>query len=177
MEGLFHDVGQVPGVLYQEVVLDDRPGDTHRVTLLERIEPDCCGGNLPGNDHHRDAVHVRGGNAGDCIRDAGAGRDQCNPYIAGGPGVTVGRVDRCLLVAHQNMLDGVLLVEGVVDVEHRPTWVTPDIFDVFGLQGLDQYFRAAKFRDRGLGGGTWRGRDCCCCRGQLGFGDFHDQPL
>jgi hypothetical protein len=42
-------------------------------------EADRGGRHLPGDDHHRDRVHVRGGDAGDGIGDAGAGRDQATP--------------------------------------------------------------------------------------------------
>jgi hypothetical protein len=34
------------------------------------------------------------------------------------------------------MLDGVLLVERVVDVQNRAAWVAPDVLDAFGLQCL-----------------------------------------
>jgi hypothetical protein len=47
-----------------------------------------------------------------------------------------------LFMAHQHVLNGVLLVECVVDVEHRPAGVAPQVFDAFGLQRLDQHFGA-----------------------------------
>jgi hypothetical protein len=56
-------VGQVAHVLDQEVVLDDGAGDAHRVALLEGVQADRRRRDLPGEDHHRDRVHVGGGDA------------------------------------------------------------------------------------------------------------------
>jgi hypothetical protein len=78
----------------------------------------------------------------------------------------------CLLVAHQNVLDGVLLVERVVDVQNRAAGVAPDVLDAFGLQCLDQHFSAHEFL-RWVAGARGRG----CCGDDLRLRDFHDQPL
>jgi hypothetical protein len=43
------------------------------------------------------------------------------------------------------VLDGVLLVERVVDVQDRAAGIAPDVLDAFGLQGLDEDFGAAEF--------------------------------
>jgi hypothetical protein len=75
------------------------------------------------------AVHVRGGDAGHGIGDAGAGGDQGHADVAGGARIAVGGVHRGLLVAHQHVLDGVLLVERVVDVQDRAARVAPDVLD------------------------------------------------
>ncbi len=39
-----------------------------------------------------------------------------------------------LFVPHQHVLDAVLLVQRVVDVQHRAAGVAPDVLDAFGLQ-------------------------------------------
>jgi hypothetical protein len=157
VEGLFHGLGQVAHVLDQEVVLDDGPGDADGVALLEGVQADGGRGHLAGDDHHRDAVHVGRGNAGDGIGHAGAGGDQRHADVAGGAGIAVGRMHGSLLVAHQHVLDGVLLVERVVDVEYRTAGVAPDVLDAFGLKGLDEDFRTAEFWCGCAGG-------CGCCR-------------
>jgi hypothetical protein len=74
-----------------------------------------------------------------------------------------------LFVAHQHVLDGVLLVERVVDVQDGAAGVTPDVLDTFGLQGLDEDFGSAELGRivAGSGGG----------RGHLGLADFHDEPF
>jgi hypothetical protein len=40
------------------------------------------------------------------------------------------------------MPDGVLLVQGVVDVEHGAAGVAPEVLDPFGLQAAYEDFRA-----------------------------------
>jgi hypothetical protein len=72
-------------------------------------------------------------------------------------------------MAHQHVLDGVLLVERVVDVEDGTTRVTPDVFHTFGLQGADHDFGAHEL----FGGGGLCGGSC----GQFGLVDFHDEPF
>jgi hypothetical protein len=47
-----------------------------------------------------------------------------------------------LFVANQHVLDGVLLVQGVIDVENGATWVTPHELHVFCLEAADQDVRA-----------------------------------
>jgi hypothetical protein len=170
---LFHVIGHVARILDQEVVLDDGPGDAHRVAFLEGIQADGMRRHLAGDDHHGDAVHVGRGNAGDGIGHARAGGDQRHADVTRGAGVTIGRMHRRLLMAHQHVLDGVLLVERVVNVQHRATGVAPDVLDAFGLQGLDEDFGTAQFGNGELGD------FCCgrCRRSDFGFGDFHDQPL
>src|SRR5262249_12995867 len=126
VEGLLHHLGEVAHVLHQEVVLDDGTGDADRVALLEGVHADGGGGHLAGDDHHRDRIHVGGGDAGHGVRHARAGGHQRHADVAGRAGVAVGGVHGGLLVAHQNVLDRVLLVERVVDVQHRAAGIAPD---------------------------------------------------
>ncbi len=59
----------------QEVVLGDRHRDAADVRLLEGVGADRRAGHLPGDGHHRDAVHVRVGDRRDQVGGAGpAGR-------------------------------------------------------------------------------------------------------
>jgi hypothetical protein len=120
VEGLLHRPRQVAHVLHQEVVLDDGAGDADGVALLEGIQADRGVGTWPVMITIGMRVHVGRGDAGDGIRHAGAGGDQRHADLTGGAGVAVGRVHRGLLVAHQHVLDGVLLVERVVDVSTAP---------------------------------------------------------
>ena len=76
-------------------------------------------------------------------------------------------------VAHQHMLDGVLLVQGVIDVKHRAAGVAPEEFHSFGLQASNEDFRTI-----GLGGGGVGGRRSSGCstvngRGTLDFSGRH----
>jgi hypothetical protein len=59
-----------------------------------------------------------------------------------------------LFVPHQHVLYGALLVEGVVDVEHRTTGISPDVLDVFCFETLDECFGSHEHGNLGgrLGG-------------------------
>ncbi len=155
VERLLHRHRQVADVLDQEVVLDHRPGDADGVALLEGVEADRRRRHLAGDDHHRDRVHVGGGDPGHGIGDARAGRDQGDADLAGRPGIAVGRMHRRLLVPDQHVLDRLLLVERVVDVEDRAAGVAPEVLDVFCLQAADQDFGAVRLA---FGGGARGGR-------------------
>jgi hypothetical protein len=56
-------------------------------------------------------------------------------------------VNRGLLVADENMLDGVLLKNGVVDVQDGSTGVAEQVLDTFFLQTAHDDFCASKFHD------------------------------
>jgi hypothetical protein len=165
----FHRHGQILGILDEEVVLDDRPRDADGVAFLECVEPDRRRRHLARNDHHRDAVHVSGRNTGDRIGQSRPRSHQRDADIAGRPGVAVGGMHSGLLVAHQHVLDGVLLVERVVNVENRAAGIAPDVLHAFGLQCLDQHFGTHEFLRLTAGDG--------CCGSEFRLRDFHDEPL
>ena len=145
MKSLLHGFSHVAHVLDQEIVLDDGARDADGVTFLEGIHANRRGRHLSADDHHRDAVHVGGGDAGHGVRQAGAGRHQRDAYIAGGAGIAIGSVDGGLLVAHQHMLNGVLLIKSVINMQHCAAGITPDVLDTFGLKRLDEDFSAPEF--------------------------------
>ena len=64
--------------------------------------------------------------------------------------IAVGRVDGALLVAHQDVLDLVLLEELVVDVEDRAARIAEDVLDAFFLQTADQDFRTRQLHGHRL---------------------------
>ena len=49
-----------------------------------------------------------------------------------------------LFMAHQNVLDRILLVKRVVNMKNSATRVTPDELDAFCLQGFDKNLCATK---------------------------------
>jgi hypothetical protein len=51
-------------------------------------------------------------------------------------------MDGCLLVAHQDVLEFVLLEDGVVDVQHRAAGIAEDVFHALLGQATDQYLSA-----------------------------------
>ncbi len=54
-------------------------------------------------------------------------------------------MDGCLLVAYEDVLEFVLLEDGVVDIQHCATGIAKDVFHAFFGQATDDYFSA---RDR-----------------------------
>ena len=173
VEGLLHDFCHVAGVFDQEIVLHDGARDAHGVALLESIEANGRSGHLTTDDDHGNAVHIGCGNAGHGIGQTWTRCDQGHTDIAGSACIAIGCMDCSLFVANQHVLNGVLFEESVVDVQNGTTWVTPDVFDVFGLERFNEDFATAQFDGgRGSCGSSNVGRI-----GHFSFGDFHIQPL
>ncbi|MNV44158.1 hypothetical protein D3C71_1359070 [compost metagenome] len=152
MEGLLHRHGQIARVFDEEIVFDDGAGNTDRVALLEGIQPNGGRGHLSGNDHHRDAVHVRRSDTGHCVGETWTGCDQRNTHFTRGAGVAVSSVYGSLLMAHQHVLDGVLFVERVVDVENCTAGIAPDVLNVLSLKRLDEDLGTHEVLSTGNGG-------------------------
>jgi len=171
MKRLLQRFGQVANIFHQEIVLDDGTRDAHGVAFLEGVEANRRRGHLASDDHHGHAVHVSGGNASDRIGHAGARGDQGHAHIARGSGIAIGGMHSRLLVAHQHVLNGVLLVKRIVDVENGATRITPEVLDVLSLQGLDKDLRAHELF--GCRGSVVRSG----CGLKLRLRNFHDEPL
>ena len=60
------------------------------------------------------------------------------PTFSGRARIAVGGVHRGLLVAHQHVLDLVLLEERVVDVQHRAAGIAEDVLDALRLQAAHE---------------------------------------
>ncbi len=146
-EGLLHRRREVLDVLDQEVVLHARPGDADRVALLERVLADGVRRDLTRDHDHRDRIHVGGGDAGDRVGHARAAGDEADPDLLRGTRVRIGRVDRCLLVPHEDVLDLLLLEERVVNVEDGPAGVPEEVLDAFFLKAAHDDLCAGDFHD------------------------------
>ena len=92
---------------------------------------------LAGDHHHRDRVHVGGGDAGHGVGDAGPRGDQRDADFLRGARVAVGGVHRALLVAHQHVLHLVLLEQLVVDEQDRAAGIAEYVFDAFFLKAAN----------------------------------------
>ena len=139
VKGLLHRGRQIAYVFHQVAVLRARPGNADDVHFLERVVPDHGGGNLPGEDHHGNRVHVCGGDAGDRVGGAGARSHQADADPAAGARVTVGHVGRALLVTDQDVPDPrSAQVEFIVDVQDGPARKAENDFNVFFLETLEK---------------------------------------
>ena len=72
------------------------------------------------------------------------------PVLPGGARIAIGRMHRRLLVAHQDMLELVLLENFVVDVQHRAAGIAENIFDAFFRQAAHDDFCARQFHVKAL---------------------------
>ena len=142
LERLVQHAAQLVDVLHQPIVLGAGPGDADRVAFLEGVGADQVGGHLAGQDHQRNGIHQRIGEAGDGIGGAGAGGDQHHAGLAGGAGIAFGGMDGALFVAHQHMGDAFDLEERVIDRQHRAAGIAEDMGDALILEGADHHLRA-----------------------------------
>ena len=142
VEGLVQHAREVVDVLDEPVVLGAGPRDADGVALLEGVVADQVRGHLAGDAHDGNGIHQRIGEAGDGIGGAGAGRDQHHADLAGRAGIAFGGVHRAALLAHQDVLDLLLLEQLVVDRQHGAAGVAEDVLHALVGQRLDDHLGA-----------------------------------
>ncbi len=142
VERLLHHFGNFRRMLDHEAVLNDRPGDTDHVGFLEGVGADHGARHLTGNDHHRDRVHEGSGDTGDGICRARAGGHQHHAGLASRACIAIGHVGGSLLVANQDMFDGLFLEKRIVDMQNGTARVPVDVLNAFVTQGADDHFSA-----------------------------------
>ena len=118
VERLVQHAGEIVDVLHQPVVLGAGPGDADRVALLEGVVADQVRRHLAGDAHDGNGIHQRIGEAGDGVGGAGAGGDQHDADLAGRARIAFGGMHRAAFLAHQHVLDLLLLEQLVVDRQH-----------------------------------------------------------
>ena len=134
------DARQVLDRADKVIVLGAMAGDADRVAFLERVRADEMGGHLPRDADERDGIHQRIGEAGDRIGRAGAGGDEQDADLARRAGIALGGMGRALFMAHEHVVDEILLEDGVVDRQHGTARIPEDCFNALILQGLDDHF-------------------------------------
>ena len=144
VERLLDCLGEISDILDKKIVLHTWAGNADGVALLECILADGMRGYLAGKHDHGDGVHVSRRNTSNGIGHAGAGGDQSNAWFAGRARVGVGRVQRGLFVAHENMRKRFLLVDFVVNDQHRAAGVTEEEFNSLGFEGTANDFGTAQ---------------------------------
>ena len=73
---------------------------------------------LTADDHHRDGVHVRRGDAGDRVGHAGTAGDEADADPLRRARIRIRRMYGRLLVPDQHVLERILFENFVVDIEH-----------------------------------------------------------
>ena len=137
MEGLFDGQCQLGYVLHQKAVLDAGAGDADRIHFLKSIVTNQYRRHLPGNDDQRNGIGVGGGDAGHGIGQPWPGGDNRHANFAGRARVTIRLVHRALLVAGEDVGDVLLLVNRVIDMQHRAARITEDVRNLLLAQCLN----------------------------------------
>lgn len=140
IERLTESLGHVVAALKQIAVLHDGHGDTHDIGFLERIGADNAAGNLTSDYHHRDTVHVGGGDTGNRIGSTRAGSHNDDTGFASGASVAIGLMGRTLLMASKNMVDLLRVIQGIVDLDSLTTRITEYCVHTFGFKRSDDGF-------------------------------------
>jgi hypothetical protein len=156
------DAGEVAGLFHQVVMFGGRAGDAGGVGFLEGVVADQMGGDLAGEADDGDAVHQGVDQAGDGVGRTRAAGDEHDADAAGAAGVAFGGVDGGLFVADEDVADGVLLEDGVVDRQDGAAGVAEDDLDALVLEGAQEDFGADLREVGGEGlriGGGYIGHD------------------
>ena len=139
VECLVHHARQRVHVLDQVVVLGAGTGDAGDVGLLEGVVADQVGGHLAGEADDGDAVHEGVGEPGHGVGGARPRGHQDDAHLAGGSGISFRRVHGALLVPDEDVADGVLLEDLVVNRQYGAPRIPEDHVHALFLQGLKQY--------------------------------------
>ncbi len=158
VESLMHHRSEAGGVHHQIIMLGAVAGDADGVAFLKGIGADQRGRHLSGDDHHRDRIHQRVGDAGDRIGRTGAGCDEDDAGLAGGARIALRRVGCRLFVADEDVLDRGMLEQCVIDRQHRAAGIAEHRIDTQIDQRLHDDVRAGHFARSGrVGGGGGEG--------------------
>jgi hypothetical protein len=133
-ERLVQDARQVVDVLDQPVVLGAGPRDADCIAFLEGVRADQRGRHLAGDADQRDRIHQRVLQRRDRIGRAGTGGHQHDARLAGGAGIALRRMAGALFVAHQDVLDILLLEDLVIDRKHRAARIAENVLHPVVLQ-------------------------------------------
>ena len=104
LKGFADGARDVLGARNHHVVLGDRHGDAGDVDFLKRVGTQHLAADLAGDADDRRRIEHRGGDAGDHVRGAGAGRSHGHADSAAGARVAVRHVRGALFVAHQHVM-------------------------------------------------------------------------
>ena len=142
VKSLVQHAWQILDLADQIIMLGAMPGYADRIAFLEGVGADEMGRHLAGNANERDRIHQSIGQAGHRIGGAWTGGHQKHAGLAARPGEALGGMRRSLFVAHQHMLDEILVKQGVVDRQDRAARIAENGFDSLVPQRPDDHFRS-----------------------------------
>ena len=142
IESLVQNLGEIVDVAHQPVVLGTRPRDADRIAFLKCVVADQMRRHLASDTDQRDRIHQRIGQRGDHVGRARPRRDERNARLAGRARIALGGMARALLMANEDVLDGLLLENLVIDRQHRAARITENVLDAVILQRLHDHRRA-----------------------------------
>ena len=126
-------------------MLGNRLGDPDDVGLLKGIAPQHGPGDLPSDGNDWCAVHVRRGQSSHQVGGAGTRGCDAHTGAAGGPGITIGRMRRGLLVADEHVTEPGVLRQCVIERHDRAAGIAE--------QQVDALFEQCTAEDLGTGEG------------------------
>ena len=147
VECLLDDAGQLGGILDQIGVLGKGRHGAGDVHLLKDVAAQQVAGNLAGNGHHRDGVHVGRGNTGDEVGGAGARGHHTHAHLAGDAGITGCHMARVLLGTHQRIADLGRGTQNIHSRTDRRAGVAKHALYLLTQKGLHQNLCACHFHD------------------------------
>ena len=142
VERLVQHARQIVDVLHQPVVLGAGARDADRVAFLEGVVADQVRRHLAGDADDGNGIHQRVGEAGDGVGGAGPGRDQHDADLAGRARVALGGMHGAALLAHEHVLDLLLLEQLVVDRQHGAAGIAEEVLDTLVGQRPDDHLGA-----------------------------------
>ncbi len=150
VERLVDDARQIVHVAHQPIVLGAGARDADGVAFLKRVIADEMGRHLSGNDHERNRIHQRVGQARDRIGRSRPRGDKHDARLAGRARIAFGGVNRALFVTHQHVDKLVVLEQGIVNRQHRAARIAEDVAHALILERADHDLRTGQFHFRGL---------------------------
>ena len=118
-----NSIGQVFNVANEEIVLGDWLCDTNDIGFLEGIPTNEGTRYLPGDSHDWRRIHVGGGKSGDEIGGSGATGRYTYADFTSGTSVAISSMGCGLLMSHQNMAQGWIGGERIIEGHDRATRV------------------------------------------------------
>ena len=137
---LMNDLRKLRKLLHHEIVLGAGARDAERIGFLEGVAADQFGRHLPGDRHNWDRIHERVDQCGHQIRRAGTGRRAAHADLARGARVSLSREARVLLVAHQDVLD-LVIVKRVIQRQRHAAGISEEGIHLLAQQAFEDDLR------------------------------------